>query len=42
MALMTSASADFGVGVTQVVDGRQGIHVKMPRSIFPGRGVVQL
>jgi acetamidase/formamidase len=30
---LMSVSADFGV--TQVVDGRQGIHVRMPRGIFP-------
>ena len=37
---LMSVTADFGV--TQVVDGRQGIHMKIPRSISPGRGVVQL
>ena len=30
---LMSVAADFGV--TQVVDGRQGIHVKIPRGIFP-------
>jgi len=35
---LMSVAADFGV--TQVVDGRQGIHVRMPRDIFgPGTGV---
>ena len=29
---LMSISADFTV--TQVVDGRQGVHVRMPRSIF--------
>jgi formamidase len=28
-----SIAADFAV--TQVVDGRQGIHVRIPRGIFP-------
>jgi formamidase len=28
-----SVAADFAV--TQVVDGRQGIHVRIPRNIFP-------
>jgi acetamidase/formamidase len=32
---LMSIAADFGV--TQVVDGRQGIHVRIPRSIFPVR-----
>lgn len=32
---LMSVAADFGV--TQVVDGRQGIHVRIPRTIF-GRG----
>ncbi|MHB1691300.1 MAG: acetamidase/formamidase family protein [Thiomonas sp.] len=32
---LMSVSADFGV--TQVVDGRQGVHCKMPRGIFPAR-----
>jgi acetamidase/formamidase len=31
-----SVAADFGV--TQVVDGTQGIHVRMPRHIFPAKG----
>jgi acetamidase/formamidase len=30
---LMSIAADFGV--TQVVDGRQGIHVRIPRTIFP-------
>jgi acetamidase/formamidase len=30
---LMSVAADFAV--TQVVDGRQGIHVRMPRGIFP-------
>jgi acetamidase/formamidase len=30
---LMSVAADFGV--TQVVDGRQGIHVRIPRTIFP-------
>lgn len=30
---LISVSADFSV--TQVVDGRQGIHVRVPRAIFP-------
>jgi acetamidase/formamidase len=33
---LMSVAADFAV--TQVVDGRQGVHVRVPRSIFPGRG----
>ena len=36
---LMSVAADFGV--TQVVDGRQGIHVKIPRGIFPGKGTVE-
>lgn len=32
---LMSVAADFGV--TQVVDGRQGIHVRIPRSVFPPR-----
>ena len=36
---LMSVAADFGV--TQVVDGRQGIHVKMPRSVFPSKGAVK-
>ncbi len=36
---LMSVAADFGV--TQVVDGRQGIHVKIPRSIFPTKGTVK-
>jgi formamidase len=30
---LMSVAADFSV--TQVVDGRQGIHCKIPRSVFP-------
>ena len=30
---LMSIAADFAV--TQVVDGRQGIHVRIPRGIFP-------
>ena len=30
-----SVATDFAV--TQVVDGRQGVHVRVPRSIFPAR-----
>lgn len=33
---LMSVAADFGV--TQVVDGRQGIHVRIGRGIFPPRG----
>lgn len=36
---LMSVAADFGV--TQVVDGRQGIHVRIPRDIFPARGSVK-
>jgi formamidase len=32
---LMSVAADFAV--TQVVDGRQGIHVRIPRGIFPPR-----
>ena len=32
---LMSVAADFGV--TQVVDGRQGIHVRIPRGIFPSK-----
>jgi acetamidase/formamidase len=32
---LMSVAADFTV--TQVVDGKQGIHVRIPRSIFPPR-----
>jgi acetamidase/formamidase len=32
---LMSVAADFAV--TQVVDGRQGVHVRMPRSVFPPR-----
>ena len=34
-----SVASDFGV--TQVVDGRQGVHVRIPRGIFPARGSVE-
>ena len=30
---LMSVAADFAV--TQVVDGRQGVHVRIPRTIFP-------
>jgi acetamidase/formamidase len=30
---LMSVAGDFGV--TQVVDGRQGVHVRIPRGIFP-------
>lgn len=33
---LMSVAADFAV--TQVVDGRQGVHVRMPRGIFPAGG----
>ena len=33
---LMSVAADFGV--TQVVDGRQGVHVRIPRGVFPPRG----
>ncbi len=33
---LMSVAADFGV--TQVVDGRQGVHVRIPRGIFPPDG----
>jgi acetamidase/formamidase len=36
---LMSVAADFAV--TQVVDGRQGIHVRIPRDIFPAPGVIQ-
>ena len=32
---LMSVAADFAV--TQVVDGRQGVHVRIPRTIFPAR-----
>jgi len=35
---LMSVAADFAV--TQVVDGRQGIHVRIPRDIFPSKGTV--
>jgi acetamidase/formamidase len=34
-----SVATDFGI--TQVVDGTQGIHVKIDRNIFPEKGVVK-
>jgi len=33
---LMSVAADFAV--TQVVDGRQGVHVRIPRDIFPAKG----
>jgi acetamidase/formamidase len=33
---LMSVATDFAV--TQVVDGRQGVHVRAPRSIFPAKG----
>ena len=30
---LMSVACDFGV--TQVVDGRRGVHVRIPRGIFP-------
>ena len=33
---LMSVAADFAI--TQVVDGRQGAHVRIPRSVFPPRG----
>jgi len=36
---LISVAADFGI--TQVVDGRQGTHVRIPRSIFAGRGTIR-
>ena len=33
---LMSVATDFAV--TQVVDGRQGVHVRVPRSIFPAKG----
>lgn len=35
---LMSVATDFGV--TQVVDGTQGIHVRVDRGIFPNKGVV--
>jgi acetamidase/formamidase len=32
---LMSVAADFSI--TQVVDGRQGIHVRIPRGIFPAK-----
>jgi acetamidase/formamidase len=36
---LMSVCADFAV--TQVVDGRQGVHVRIPRSVFPAKGRVE-
>ena len=36
---LMSVATDFGV--TQVVDGTQGIHVKVDRGIFPNKGTVK-
>ncbi len=36
---LMSVAADFGV--TQVVDGTQGVHVKIDRGIFPSKGSVK-
>lgn len=36
---LMSVAADFGV--TQVVDGTQGIHVRVDRGMFPAKGTVQ-
>ena len=36
---LMSVASDFAI--TQVVDGTQGIHVRMPRSIFPAKGTVK-
>ncbi|TCP29877.1 acetamidase/formamidase family protein [Sphingomonas sp. BK235] len=36
---LMSVAADFGV--TQVVDGTRGIHVRIDRGIFPSKGVVK-
>ena len=36
---LMSVAADFAV--TQVVDGTQGIHVRIPRGIFPNKGTVR-
>ena len=33
---LMSVAADYAI--TQVVDGRQGAHVRIPRSIFPRKG----
>lgn len=37
---LMSVASDFAV--TQVVDGTQGVHVRIPRDIFPARGQVRL
>jgi acetamidase/formamidase len=36
---LMSVAADFGV--TQVVDGTLGVHVRVDRSIFPHKGTVR-
>ena len=36
---LMSVASDFAI--TQVVDGTQGIHVRMPRGIFPAKGSVK-
>lgn len=36
---LMSVAADFSI--TQVVDGTQGIHVRIPRGIFPAKGSVR-
>jgi acetamidase/formamidase len=36
---LMSVAADFGV--TQVVDGTQGVHVRIDRNIFPHKGTVK-
>jgi acetamidase/formamidase len=36
---LMSVAADFGV--TQVVDGTQGIHCRIDRGIFPNKGTVR-
>ncbi|RZA10501.1 MAG: formamidase, partial [Proteobacteria bacterium] len=36
---LMSVAADFGV--TQVVDGTQGIHVRIDRNMFPNKGSVR-
>ena len=37
---LMSVASDFAV--TQVVDGTQGVHVRIPRSIFPAKGEFRL
>jgi acetamidase/formamidase len=36
---LMSVASDFGV--TQVVDGTLGVHVRVNRDMFPARGVVK-